>query len=413
MANQDASTESTSSAATIVPSSSSSSSSAAAAAVAAAVSTDDVDCGNAFKKFKVECENMSAEDDHMQKQTEINKLIKESSVHTAGSKVSPPPPCRLNNGNKKNCDHASLLRHRNKLTFKKKLNRLLSTRNQNSTVCSRKHREQQQNNKSKQPQLKMPILVRIELTDTAKSGNSNDDESVKLNAASDEPLCDDNFQIEGEYAVLDGNGRGDGGATVIFNDYVLIPSQTNYKYLIYTVFESIKLSDKSAYLPLDGYLQIANWSPISLNSISKIVQCRPPSRSPLESPTLIVDDTMQRHEATANGDACDANENQIESNLVELKKNRIASAQYGETKQVNSTTTKSSSCVVANIAETIGESEQMATASATHADLAVDDELASLSSGDENDTTKQVITVYDMLSQVIGFACLSIRVVTK
>jgi hypothetical protein len=370
MANQDTATESTLS--------------TAASTSSSLLSSAVVDCVAELKNPQVECDNMSISGEDTE-QAETDQ-IKESVVGKEANDIG----SNSHNSNKKNTDHV-IFRYRNKLTFKKKLNRLLSTRVQNS-ICFSKNREQQI--QSKQAQLKMPILVRIELVDGVK--NSNGNENAGMEAASHEQANNENSEID--------------NSTVIFNDYVLIPSQTNYKYLIHTVFESIKLSDKGAYSPLDGYLHIANWSPISLNSISKIVQCRPSTspRSPLEPSTLIIDEKakQQQHETTANGDECDLNNQDLEA-----KKNKIASIQYGEINQVNS---KAKSCVVAKIASEETASEDHLTVS-EKSDVAtnVDDELASLSSSDENDTTKQVMTVYDMLSQVIGFACLSIRVVNK
>ncbi|RNA42433.1 DNA-binding SATB2 [Brachionus plicatilis] len=60
---------------------------------------------------------------------------------------------------------------------------------------------------------------------------------------------------------------------VLYNDYLLISSKTKYKYLLRTLYEQVNLDFKDNYTIVDGFLQIKNWEPVSLNSISSIKQC--------------------------------------------------------------------------------------------------------------------------------------------
>lgn len=127
-----------------------------------------------------------------------------------------------------------------------KFNETTSTQLINNSILTYQQQQQQQK--------QLPILASIELINEKNTKQTHND--LLLNSNNKRPRSSSSPR-----------------ETVLFRDYVLIPSRTKFKHLIHTVFEQIQLSNKQNYSIIDGFLKIENWTPIRLDSISSIAQC--------------------------------------------------------------------------------------------------------------------------------------------
>ena len=126
----------------------------------------------------------------------------------------------------------SYLKHQNKIN--KKLNNLKSKRRRvyNYSINNSKHKLGK--SLSNNQHVKMPILASIELA-TTSSNNELEQQRDALNNQTRKPVQ-----------------RPNNESNVLFKDYVLIPSRTKFKHLIYTVLDQVNLPNKDSYNVLDG-----------------------------------------------------------------------------------------------------------------------------------------------------------------
>lgn len=110
---------------------------------------------------------------------------------------------------------------------------------------------------------KMPVLASIEL--------------IKDKCADEQSSCNNdnnnnnnNFDKKPSSIISCNLGANE---KILFKDYVLIPSGTKFKHLVYTVLDHVHFPNKNEYSVIDGYLKIENWKPIRLDNISSIIQC--------------------------------------------------------------------------------------------------------------------------------------------
>ena len=80
---------------------------------------------------------------------------------------------------------------------------------------------------------KMPVLTSIELINNDLNTNNTSNDTTHNNKSTNSNKLDDKDNL-------------------LYHDYVLIPSLTKYKHLIYTVFDQVQLNDKSNYKIVDG-----------------------------------------------------------------------------------------------------------------------------------------------------------------
>lgn len=101
---------------------------------------------------------------------------------------------------------------------------------------------------------KLPILTKIELVNNSEQlKKSSNDKTEAKKDTEDTP----NEQRQLVELLKAGNDDDDDDplqdrSLTLFNDYLLISSKTKYKYLLYNLFEQVKLENKQNYIILNG-----------------------------------------------------------------------------------------------------------------------------------------------------------------
>lgn len=93
--------------------------------------------------------------------------------------------------------------------------------------------------------------VNTAIADVKSGENKEDEESANLNEVNyDDEHNDGDLDLEHgppEHRRLDSTRH-----VTLFNDYLLISSKTKFKYLLYSLFEQVKLENKQNYIIVDG-----------------------------------------------------------------------------------------------------------------------------------------------------------------
>jgi len=257
---------------------------------------------------------------------------------------------------------------------------------------------------------KLPILTCIELVKNGQKFGKNYDEK------SNESLIESEHEESEENAT---NGTDDECVqdeeakkpkrNVLFKDYVLIPSQTKYKHLLRTVFEQTRLNNKHNYEILTGYIKIHNWKPIRLENISSTPQ----------SPLNLSKNAKDTHRSTEN----DYKNNSLNSSLnsnSHLNKNWPRSNESVNSETFSRASSLSASPVYSS--SSIESASPMSPKSivTNELDEKRQDHLTDYASGairnDKHRSTRHTnksTTVYDMLSHVVSFSVLHIKLASK
>lgn len=100
---------------------------------------------------------------------------------------------------------------------------------------------------------KLPILTKIELVNNSEQlkKSSNDKTEAKKDTDEQDNPNEQRQLVELLKADDDDDPLKDRSLT-LFNDYLLISSKTKYKYLLYNLFEQVKLENKQNYIILNG-----------------------------------------------------------------------------------------------------------------------------------------------------------------
>jgi hypothetical protein len=107
---------------------------------------------------------------------------------------------------------------------------------------------------------KLPILTKVELVNSSNfclPSTSTPSSSVLASSvdtaqqASTTPSGDHSSTLVASQLQANNNAA----SINLFSDYLLISSKTKYKYLLYSLFEQLKLENKQNYLIVDGMLR--------------------------------------------------------------------------------------------------------------------------------------------------------------
>lgn len=239
------------------------------------------------------------------------------------------------------------------------------------------------------PGYKLPILTEIELL---VSNNVSNKSSESTTATTNDETS----------------------SLLLYNDYLLISSKLKFKYLLHSLFQLAEFDNKASYKVMSGYLKMRNWDPISLDALCKVEQCDivrmineeamsssseqtgAHRRHVLHLPADSTDSENEIEELLASSDD-DNNEHSNEQDQITMSHEEEATDST-ETKRLNGSTNHN------------GDVNNNSVLSSKR--TAVDKSIKSLpfhSCDDDNDS----VTVYDVLSHVLSFSSLNIKVTLK
>lgn len=101
---------------------------------------------------------------------------------------------------------------------------------------------------------KLPILTKIELVNNSEQlkKSSNDKTEAKKDTDEQQDTPNEQRQLVELLKADDDEDPLQDRSLTLFNDYLLISSKTKYKYLLYNLFEQVKLENKQNYIILNG-----------------------------------------------------------------------------------------------------------------------------------------------------------------
>jgi hypothetical protein len=237
----------------------------------------------------------------------------------------------------------------------------------------------------------------------------------------------------------------------IFYDYLLVPSKSKFKYLLSELFDQVKLDANNDKLNmkivdgkifnfmfgmqlsnlivsfLKGFLKVKNWQPVSLNSISHISQCHSKS-SGVETGTNSDLKEESAHKPVNNGDNSSSTVVDLNTNKHKSRKTSDGKSSGSGAKSRNSSS--SSSLTLSSSSESNNNSRSNSINNASRASSLSSSSLSVSSSSESSsvsslsnlgmkrkrkakNSSSHSATVGEILSHVIGFSTITIKVKLK